>query len=147
MPPAMLPGAMPPMSAWCAMLHTNAITRPSTKTGIAMLTSGRCVPPATCGSLAMKMSPACMSSSLCLASSACIRPSIEARWIGSEPSAWATSSPLGVMMVAPLLDVGRVGALHQRDEGLVGDRAQAVVDDLQRDRVELRHGLGLLVEV
>ena len=24
MPPAMLPGAMPPMSAWCAMLQTNA---------------------------------------------------------------------------------------------------------------------------
>ena len=27
MPPAMLPGAMPPMSAWCAMLQTKADER------------------------------------------------------------------------------------------------------------------------
>ena len=39
-------------------------------------------------------------------------------------------------MVAPFLDVGRIGALHQGGEGLVGDRAQAVGQDLQRDRVE-----------
>ena len=75
------------------MLQTKATTRPSTKTGIAMLTSGRWVPPATCGSLAMKMSPSAMSSTGTLASTAVISPHIEARWIGSEPSAWAISRP------------------------------------------------------
>ena len=29
-------------------------------------------------------------------------------------------------MIAALLDVGRIGAFHQRDKGFVGDRPQAV---------------------
>ena len=84
MPPAMLPGAMPPMSAWCAMLQTKAMSSPSANTGIARLTSGRCVPPATNGSLATNRSPSWISSSGYLASSASISPHIEARWIGSD---------------------------------------------------------------
>ena len=39
-------------------------------------------------------------------------------------------------VVAALLDVGGVRRLHQRDEGLVGDRAQRVGDDLEGDRID-----------
>ena len=39
-------------------------------------------------------------------------------------------------VIVPLLDVGRIGALHQRDVGLVGDGAQAVRQDFERDRVD-----------
>ena len=53
------------------------------KTGIAMLMSGRCVPPATCGSLAMKMSPS-LNVVADTRREMRIRPSIEARWIGSD---------------------------------------------------------------
>ena len=46
-PPAMLPGAIPPMSAWWAMLQMKPTRVPSLKTGRARFTSGRWVPPAT----------------------------------------------------------------------------------------------------
>ena len=87
MPPAIEPGTMPPMSAWWAMLQTKQRISPSTNTGAAKFMSGRCVPPATCGSLAMNTSPSAMSSGENLSSRELIRPVIEAMWIGSERSA------------------------------------------------------------
>jgi hypothetical protein len=39
-------------------------------------------------------------------------------------------------VVAALLDVLRIGALHQCDEGLVHDGGEGVLDDLQRDQVD-----------
>jgi hypothetical protein len=86
---------MPPMSAWCAMLHMKQTSLPSANTGIAMFTSGRCDPPAAYGSFEMKMSPSFTSESGILASSAVIRPIIEPMWIASEFSAWTISRPVG----------------------------------------------------
>ena len=42
-------------------------------------------------------------------------------------------------VVVALLDVGRIGALHQRGEGLVGDRAERVGEDFKADGVESGH--------
>ena len=55
------PGAMPPMSAWCARLATYPTSdprpsRPGRNTGETIVTSGRCVPPRK-GSFRIAMSP------------------------------------------------------------------------------------------
>ena len=42
-------------------------------------------------------------------------------------------------VVVPLLDVGRIGALHQCGEGFVGDRAERVGQDFEADGVEGGH--------
>ncbi len=60
-----------------------------------MLMSGRCVPPAACGSLATNRSPSAISVNGTLARMAAIMPIIEARWIGSECSACTISRPSG----------------------------------------------------
>ena len=86
------------------------------------------------------MSPSRTSESGNFASSVCIRPIIEPRWIASEFSACAISRPARIddrgRVVVALLDVGRVRALHQRDVGLVGDRLEPVRDDFERDRID-----------
>ena len=75
-----------------------------------------------------------------LASSVFIRPIIEPRWIGSDFSACTISRPRGSMIAVEWswrsLMLVEIGALHQRDVGLVGDRLEPVRDDLQRDRIE-----------
>ena len=146
MPPAMLPGAMPPMSAWCAMLQTNAMSSPSANTGIARLTSGRCVPPATNGSLATNRSPSWISSVRILRQQRLHQPPHRGemdrqRLMRLDHQPAAAVHDRGRVVVA-LLDVGRIGAPHQRGEGLVGHRAQRVGQDLERDRVEVRRGVG-----
>ena len=49
----------------------------------------------------------------------------------------ATRIDQAAAMVVPFLDIGRVGALHQRKKCLVRDRQQAVVHDFERDRVQI----------
>src|SRR5262249_51497635 len=39
-------------------------------------------------------------------------------------------------VIAPLLDVGGIRALHQRNEALVDDRFERIAKDLQRNRVQ-----------
>ena len=87
-----------------------------------------------------------------LASSVFIRPIIEPRWIAQRILGLHDQPPARIddrgRMVVPLLDVGRVRALHQRDEGLVGDRLQAVRDDLERDRIDAHAAMSTIeVEV
>ena len=87
------PGAMPPMSAWCARLATKPIgSRPalggSAKTGETMVTSGRCVPPRK-GSLRMARSPGRQGARR---STARTDSGIAPRWTGIC-AAWARSWP------------------------------------------------------
>src|SRR5258708_40349493 len=48
-------------------------------------------------------------------------------------------------MVVALLDVGRVGALHQRDEAFIGGRAEPIRQGLQGDRIGLGPSKGHVV--
>ena len=45
----MLPGEMPPTSAWWPLDATKKTSSPSSKTGVMAVMSGRCEPPASCG--------------------------------------------------------------------------------------------------
>ena len=50
------PGAVPPTSEWCARVQAKATIRPSSASGVTIVMSGRCDPPAK-GSLRIQVSP------------------------------------------------------------------------------------------
>ena len=120
---------MPPMSAWCAMLETKRASSPPENTGMTMATSGRCDPRPTNGSLEMNMSPGRISRSAVVLEDH-LDETQHRREVQRHALALHDHPPAGVEdrggVVPTLLDVGRVGALHERDVGLVRDAPHRV---------------------
>ena len=93
----MLPGVMPPTSAWWPRLATKNMSSSPSKTGVITVKSGRCDPPASCGWLETSTSPSrspsrpgCDQWDSWKATADCMAPRCTGRW-----GALATRPPSG----------------------------------------------------
>ena len=84
------PGVLPPMSAWWALQASRNSSFPSTNTGDAQVTSGRCVPPRN-GSFMMNTSPGRRPSRSTASAANDIDPRCMGMW-----AAWAIISASGL---------------------------------------------------
>src|SRR4051812_32322028 len=108
--------------------------------------SGRCWPPAPYGSFMMKMSPGCMRPAYFL-----VRCCIAS---GNAPSCRERQS-LRDHLPVPVAERGRVihrvahhrriGAAHEHERHLVGDRRERVLHHLERDWIDAQFGVRLVI--
>ena len=122
----MLPGSMPPTSAWCA----RDAAKPSAVRETSVM-SGRCVPPVN-GSLRMQTSSGAGSCAHDGGDRVGHRAEVDGDVLGLHDHPAALVEQRG-RAVAPLLDVRGEGGADEHRAHLLGDRAQAAADDLELD--------------